>query len=286
MSQPALSQQIAKLEKELGQPLFERQGRSIELTAAGLVLQQKAETILQLVEDAKREITDDGMTGRISLSGIPTIAPYLIPSLLKEVGEQFPHASFVVNEDSTESLLKRCAAGDIDIGLIALPADAKYLTIEPLFDEELVLAMPADHPLATRPRITREDIQREPMMMGESQCRFEETDQFCPSKNIQFVSACRIDQLATVQQLVAHGHGLALIPRMAIRDSEGDRLQYRSIAGDPPMRTIALCHNPYRYQSQLLVNFLKGIREILGTDFSEIVPSRKLDSRRTASRMC
>jgi LysR family hydrogen peroxide-inducible transcriptional activator len=273
VSQPALSQQIAKLEKELGQPLFERQGRSIRLTPAGQVLQSQAEKILQLVDDAKRQITDDGETGRICLSAIPTVAPYLLPIILKDVGEQFSQASFVVNEDTTDHLLKRCAAGDVDVGIVALPAAAKYLTIEPLFTEELLLALPAAHPLATKNRITSKDISKEDfVLLGDSHSLADTIETFCNRKNFQPVSTSRVEQISTVQHLIALGHGLSFIPAMAANNDVGGKVVYRSLSGEKPSRKIALCFNPYRYQSQLLANFVKGMREYCGS--SECVAQR------------
>ena len=275
VSQPALSQQIAKLEKELGQPLFERQGRSIRLTPAGQILKSQAEKILQLVDDAKRQITDDGETGRICISAIPTVAPYLIPVLLTEVGSQFPHASFVVNEDTTDNLLKRCSNGEVDVGLLALPASAKYLTIEPLFSEELLLALPAGHRLTEKNRVTVKDIAQEPfVLLGDTHCLVDAIEAFCNRKNFQPVSTSRIEQLATVQHLVALGHGLSFIPRIAADTDLGGKIVYRSVSGDKPVRKIAICYNPYRYQSQLLANFIKGLREFSGSSFVNSLQSQ------------
>jgi LysR family hydrogen peroxide-inducible transcriptional activator len=268
VSQPALSQQIAKLEKELGQPLFERQGRSIRLTPAGHVLQTQAEKILRLVDDAKRQITDDGQTGQICISAIPTIAPYLLPHLLTTVGSQFPHANFVVREDTTETLLKNCSNGDVDVGIVALPAAAKYLTIESLFEEELLLALPADHPLGRRTRITTKDIANESfVLLGSTHCLVDAIESFCNRKNFQPVTTSHIEQLTTVQHLVALGHGVSFIPKIATTDDLGGKLVYRSVSGERPTRKIAICWNPYRYQSQLLSNFIKGILEFSGSDF-------------------
>lgn len=267
VSQPALSQQIAKLEKELGQPLFERQGRSIRLTPAGQVLQTQAEKILQLVDDAKRQITDDGQTGRICVSATPTIAPYLLPNLLTSVASQFPQASFVISEDTTEALLKRCSSGDVDVGLLALPAAAKYLTIEPLFEEELLLALPADHPLCARNRINAKDISQEQfILLGDTHCLANTIEEFCNRKNFQPLTTSRIEQLTTVQHLVALGYGLSFVPKIATNDDLGGKLVYRSLSGDKPMRKIAICWNPYRYQSQLLSNFIKAIIEFAGSE--------------------
>jgi len=268
VSQPALSQQIAKLEKELGQPLFERQGRSIRLTPAGQVLQTRAEKILQLVDDAKRQITDDGQTGRICVSAIPTIAPYLLPKLLSTVGSQFPDASFVIGEDTTETLLKRCSNGDVDVGILALPASAKYLTIEPFFEEELLLALPADHPLCSRSRISAKDIASEAfILLGDTHCLVDAIESFCNQKNFQPVTTSRIEQLTTIKNLVALGHGVTFVPKMATLDDLGGQIVYRSLCGDKPTRKVAICWNPYRYQSQLLSNFIKGVNEFCGSDF-------------------
>jgi LysR family hydrogen peroxide-inducible transcriptional activator len=268
VSQPALSQQIAKLEKELGQPLFERQGRSIRLTPAGQVLQTQAEKILQLVEDAKRQITDDGQTGRICVSAIPTIAPYLLPHVLSSVGQQFPQASFMVSEDPTEALLRRCSNGDVDVGILAMPAAAKYLTIEPLYEEELLLALPKDHPLCERTRITSKDIADEPFaLLGDTHCLVDAIEAFCNRKNFQPVVTSRIEQLVTVQNLVALGHGLSFVPKIAATDDLGGKIVYRSMSGEKPTRTVAICWNPYRYQSQLLSNFIKALNEFAGSDF-------------------
>lgn len=263
VSQPALSQQIAKLEKELGQPLFERQGRSIEVTPAGHVLRAQADKILQMVDDVKRQITDDGQTGRIGISAIPTIGPYFIPGLLKSIGSQFAKASFVVNEDVTDLLLKRCSNGEVDLGILALPATAKYLTIEPLIEEELLLALPANHSLVEKPEIYVDDIRDEPfVLLDEAHCLQENVQSFCNTQRFQPVTTSRIQQLITVQNLVGLGHGVSLIPEMACRFATNHRVVYRSLAGVVPKRTIAVCWNPYRYQSQLVGNFLKALREL------------------------
>jgi len=268
VSQPALSQQIAKLEKELGQPLFERQGRSIRLTPAGQVLQTQADRILKLVDDAKRQITDDGQTGRICISAIPTIAPYLLPSLLTSVASQFPQASFEIAEHTTEDLLKSCTNGDIDVGLLALPATAKYLSIEPLFEEELLLAMPAGHPLCDQPKINAKDISNERfVLLGTAHCLVDAIESFCNRKNFQPITTSRIEQLSTVQHLVALGHGLSFVPKIATGDDLGGKLVYRSMSRDKPTRKIAICWNPYRYQSQLLSNFIKAMFEFAGSEF-------------------
>ena len=264
VSQPALSQQIAKLEKELGQPLFERQGRTIQVTTAGTLLKNHAEKILRLVDDAKRQITDDGQTGRLTISAIPTIGPYLLPQLLSSIAKDFQAANFVVGENVTSEVLKSCSNGELNVGILALPAEAKYLSVEPLYREELLLALPRNHRLCDKSEVVLGDLQEEPFIfLNEAHCLVENIESFCNQQRFQPVVTTRIHQLVTVQNLVSLGHGVSFVPKMACNETRNGSIVYRSISGNKPFRTIALCSNPYRYQSQLLQNVLKAIRELL-----------------------
>jgi len=277
VSQPALSQQISKLEKELGQPLFERQGRSIRLTPAGQLLHLQADKILQLADDAKKQITDDGETGRICLSAIPTVAPYLLPIILKSAGALFPKANFVISEDTTDDLLKRCSNGDVDVGIVALPAAAKYLTIEPLFEEELLLALSPENSLCKKKTLVSSDLQEEPfILLRDTHCLVDTIESFCNSKNFQPLTASRIEQLTTIQLLISLDHGISFIPQMASAIDLNGKIVYRSIAEDPPTRTIAICFNPYRYQSKLLGKFISAVTELCSGNFS---PRQQIFSR-------
>lgn len=277
VSQPALSQQISKLEKELGQPLFERQGRSIRLTPAGQLLHLQADKILQLAADAKKQITDDGETGRICLSAIPTIAPYLLPVILKSVGSLLPKANFVISEDTTEDLLKRCSNGDVDVGIVALPATAKYLTIEPLFEEELLLAMSPQNPLSKKTKLVSAELEGEPfVLLRGTHCLNNTVESFCNSKNFQPLTASRIEQLTTIQLLISLDHGVSFIPNMASAIDLNGKIVYRSMTEDRPKRTIAICFNPYRYQSKLLGKFIMAVQELCSGEF---LPRQQIFSR-------
>ena len=261
VSQPALSQQIIKLEHELGQPVFERLGREVTLTEAGKLLKDRAERIVFLVEDARNQITDDGQTGRIALAAIPTIAPYLLPTVLREFNGLFPQALVDVHEEVTEQCLKKCNQGEIDLAIIALPIDQKHLEVEWLFDEELLLVLPPGHPLTNRKRISATDIQAEPfVLLDEAHCLSESVVSFCSRKSFQPIATGRTTQLATVQELVSLGHGISLIPKMAERVDQSDRRVYRRLSGEKPERKVAMCWNPYRYQSRLTQNLMECLR--------------------------
>jgi LysR family hydrogen peroxide-inducible transcriptional activator len=262
LSQPALSRSIARLEEELGQPLFERQTRKVALTDAGRLLLERARTILLMVDDAVAEIGDDGQTGRIRVGAIPTVAPYFLPEHLQSFQHQFPHAQIIVQEDTTDHLLKKIADGDVDVAIAALPINAKYVDVQPLFDEELLLVTSHRHPLARKSPLRLRDLGEYPfVLLGEAHCLADNVIAFCQQKSFHPVLVERTSQLAMVQELVALGHGISLIPAMARVRDKGTARVYRSLSGTKPLRTIVMISNPYRFHSRLVRRFQEHLRE-------------------------
>ena len=261
LSQPALSRSVGRLEAELGQPLFERQTRSVSLTDAGHLLLERARQILLLVDDTKALFNDDGQTGRIRVASIPTIAPYFLPERLKRFHRDFPEANVVVHEDTTENLLKKLNDGLVDVMIAAFPIEARYLQIEKLFDEELLLVTAKENPLAKRKSIRLHDLESLPfVLLGEAHCLTDSIVSFCRQKSFHPLSVERTSQLATVQELVALDHGISLVPKMAAERDNSTRRVYRSLDGTKPTRSVILVTNPYRYQSRLQQSFEAFIR--------------------------
>lgn len=251
LSQSTLSRAIQKLEEQVGQPLFERKPREVVLTDLGELLLQRAKEILNLVEDTFSLISEAGLNGRIRLGAIPTVAPYFLPGLLRSFSSLHPQITIAVEEDTTETLLRRCSHGEIDLAILALPLIAKYLEIEALFDEELLLVLPEGHALCQCEDITPEAIEAQPfVMLNEAHCLSDNVASYCRRQLVQPVTVDRTNQLTTVQELVALGHGVSIIPEMARRLDLSERRVYRSIHGERPTRTIAMVWNPYRYQSK------------------------------------
>lgn len=256
ISQPALSRSIQKLEEEIGQPVFERRTRSVSLTDAGTLLQARVQQVFSILEDTKAEITDDGESGRIRIGAIPTIGPYFLPEILSRFSAAFPKATLVVQEHTTDPLLKSCTQGEIDLAIVALPISAKYLEVEELFDEELLLVLPPDHPLVHKPRIRLSDVEPFPfVLLDEAHCLSDTIVSFCRQRSFQPVAVGRTSQLTMVQELVSLSHGISMIPAMARHRDQSNRRVYRSLSSPKPMRTIAVVWNPYRFESRLLKVF-------------------------------
>ncbi|MFY9253176.1 MAG: LysR family transcriptional regulator [Fuerstiella sp.] len=262
ISQPALSRSIQKLEEELGQPIFERKSRSVSLTDAGTLLQARALQVLSILDDTKAEITDDGESGRVRVGAIPTIAPYFLPEILRRFSTEYPKATIVVQENTTDVLLKSCTQGEIDLAIVALPIPAKYLEVEELFKEELLLVLPLNHPLADRAKISVSDVEPFPfVLLDEAHCLSGNIASFCRQKSFQPVAVERTSQLTMVQELVSLSHGVSMIPAMARNCDQSDRRTYRSLVKPKPMRTVAVVWNPYRFESRLLKAFREHLHQ-------------------------
>lgn len=261
ISQPALSRSIQKLEEELGQPVLERRSRTVLLTDAGALLQARAQQVLTLLDDTKAELQDDSQRGRVRVGAIPTIAPYFLPRILREFSREFPQATLLVQEHTTETLLKCCAQGELDLAILALPVSAKYLEVEVLFEEELLLVLAPAHPLVQREKVRLSDLEPYPfVLLEEAHCLSDNILSFCRQRSFQPVVVERTSQLAMVQELVSLAHGVSLIPAMARQLDSSQRRVYRSFSGRKPMRTIAVVWNPYRFQSRLLRAFRQRLR--------------------------
>lgn len=260
ISQPALSRSIQKLEDELGQPVFERKSRTMALTDVGKLLQARALQVLSILEDTKAEITDDGKSGCVRIGAIPTIAPYFLPRILRQFSKQFPKATLIVQEKTTDALIKSCQQGEVDLAILAQPVTAKHLVIEELFEEELLLVLPRDHPLVKLKEIRLSDVEPYPfVLLDEAHCLSGNIMALCRQRSFQPVAIERTSQLTMVQELVSLSHGVSMIPAMARQLDQSDRRVYRSLAGKKPTRTIAIAWSQARFQSRLL----RAFREFL-----------------------
>lgn len=263
VAQPSLSQQIIKLEKELGHPLIERLNRGIRLTDAGRIFYEKSCGILDAVEEAKREVTEehDEQAGRITVGAIPTIAPYLLPALLKKFIAQFPKAEVVLRENFTEFTIKGCLEGDLDVGILAMPVESEHLVVTPLFTEELLLAMNNRHRFAKKKRITMKEVAEEPfILLNETHCLGEQILSFCKQRECLPRIACESSQLLTAQEMVSLNHGVSLIPEMAVSVDTSKKRIYRSLSGVKPTRTLAMVWHKHRYQSLLVKKFIEELQ--------------------------
>lgn len=258
VSQPSLSQQIAKLERDLGQPLLERLGRGVRLTEAGRLFKRYCDQILSLTEDVRTRVTDDPDSGRIVLACIPTVAPYFLPDVIARFARAAPRARIEIVEDTTANIVRQLAEGDIELAIVTLPLQAEHIETRALFTEELVAVLPTDHGLARKSKLSLKDLSDEPfVVLNEAHCLTGNTLSFCARHAMAPIVTSRSHQLLTMLELVRLGQGVSLIPKMAVPAGKDGGRVYRSLSGDRPTRTIAVAWNRMRYQTQLFKRFIQ-----------------------------
>jgi DNA-binding transcriptional LysR family regulator len=265
VSQPSLSQQIKKLEKDLDQRLFDRLGRKAVLTDAGRLLLDRATAILAAVDDAEQRLKDfDQLEGGcLAIGAIPTVAPYLFPATLKRFLPLCPRVDLTVHEDLTRHLLEAVAGGELDLALVALPVADDRLAAEALHTEPLLLALPPRHRLLRHKSITVEALQAERLIvLDEMHCLGEQVLSFCNEKGCHRI-ACRSTQLSTVQHLIAMGQGVSILPAMATRQERHPRLAYRELPAPQRTRTLAAVWHKHRYHSVAAERFLGQLKAVL-----------------------
>jgi LysR family hydrogen peroxide-inducible transcriptional activator len=262
VSQPSLSQQIQKLEDELGQLLFDRMKRAVKLTPHGDAFLPRALHILEEADMAKREAADAQhlLRGTLTFGVLPTIAPYLLPEALAEFTKKFPGMEILIQEDTTARLLKLALRYEIDFALASEPIQDERFEVRELFTEELLLALPPGHPLTRKRAVSATDLEGERLIvMKEGHCLGDQVLRFCERRHVRPSISFRSAQLETIQALVCSGLGISLIPVMASRGKRADPPVYRSLPSPKPQRKIVAVWPKQRLPGRAAGEFLKMI---------------------------
>ncbi len=267
VSQPSLSQQILKLEDDLGERLFDRMKRMAKLTPHGEAFLRHAVRILEEVDAAKREAADAQalLRGALKIGVLPTIAPYLLPEVMGGFMEKYPGVEIVVQEDTTAQLMKYLLAFEIDLVFASQPIRDERLEVRELFTEELLLALPPGHPLARKRAVNASDLENERLIvMKEGHCLGDQVLRFCDRRDLHPNISFRSAQLETIQALVSAGLGLSLIPAMAARSGRKDVPEYRSLQSPKPQRKIVAVWPKQRPPARATNEFLKMVEAQFG----------------------
>jgi DNA-binding transcriptional LysR family regulator len=264
VAQPSLSQQIQKLESEVGERLFERTQRRAILTPAGTLFLPHAQSILQTAEQGRQEICEMSgeVRGKIRLGALPTIAPYFLPEIIRLFREKYRDVELILHEEETLQLLRGLEENELDLALISDAAPNPRIRIENLFNEELLLCLPTGHALVRKRVVVAADLQQEKfILMQEGHCLGAQTQRFCQSKGLRPQISCRSAQIATVLAMVQAGLGISLIPEMARNEGPNGSLVYRSLDGNRPRRTLALAMSRRRKLGRSVLELAKFIRD-------------------------
>ncbi|MGV3660554.1 MAG: LysR family transcriptional regulator [Prosthecobacter sp.] len=265
VSQPSLSQQIQKLEQDLGERLFTRLKREAVPTAAGRALILRAARILQDVEAAQREVADSGdkVQGVVNLGVIPTIAPHLLPEVITRFHRAYPAVEIIVQERTTTQLLSLAAACELDLAILSLPVIDERFVVEELFIEDLLLAVPPGHRLAGRRQVRLQEVESERfILLQEGHCLGDQALRFCDRHQCHPPVVFRTAQLETIQSLVASGVGISLMPRMACQRDRLHQPVYVVLADPCPQRAIAVLWRKEHHHNRAAAALLEVLRQV------------------------
>jgi LysR family hydrogen peroxide-inducible transcriptional activator len=265
VSQPTLSTQIKKLETELGVQLIERNPRQVLLTPAGAAVVERARIVLreaQGIRELSRQLREPE-TGSLRMGLFPTLGPYLLPHLVPRIRARFPRLELLLVEEKTEEVLQQLRDGRLDVGLLALPVHDDQLHQEVLFDEDFLLAVPRDHPLAReRGPVPLSVLDGESLLLlEEGHCLRDQALDVCRLAGARERSGFRATSLETLRQMVAAGVGVTLLPQLAVQPPvpPSDDVCLIRFAEPVPRRRIAMLWRP----SSPVRDFLPQLADIV-----------------------
>jgi LysR family hydrogen peroxide-inducible transcriptional activator len=285
VAQPTLSVAIKKLEDELGVTLFERGGSEISMTPLGVQIVAQAERVLEqtaaIKEIAKQN--KDPLVGPFRLGIIYTIAPYLLPPLVKTIIERVPQMPLVLQENFTTKLLELLRQGELDAAIMALPLPEHGMSVQPLYDEPFVVAVPKSHPWARRKSIPAEDLKSETMLLlGSGHCFRDQVLEVCPEM-ARFSSGGNGMQrtfegssLETIRHMVASGIGLTVLPRASVGDMKdpNNMLAFIPFSDPAPSRRVVIAWRKSFTRRAAIEAICRGVADcdLPGVQMLEIEP--------------
>lgn len=245
ISQPALSMQIKELEDELQVSLVERRKSGVALTEQGEEIVRRGRTILASVRDLVDYAKHRGgvLSGPLKLGAIPSIAPYLLPAALPRLRQRFPELSLQLRETVTETLLRELGSGELDVILIALPIGEPELETLALFQDKFLLAVPAGRDRKKK-RVNASDLlaTERLLLLEEGHCLRDQALSFCQQVSPEARESFGASSLATIVQMVAFGHGVTLLPELAVASEVYHRSDIRLLRfrSPEPSRAVGL----------------------------------------------
>lgn len=239
VAQPSLSQQVLKLEEDLGAKLFDRLGRSVRVTEAGRAFIPYARAILEQMDVARSSVAakNADLRGSIAVGVIPTVAPYLMPTYTTAFAKKYPDAKLRIVEETTSVLVEGLRDLSIDVAILALPLRHKDLEVFPIRTEPLFAVLKRDDPRAHAKSLALKDLRGESfVMLRDGHCFRDLSVRACTHARITPNIAFESGQFSSLLGMVAAGVGVSLIPEMAIDRNVGCR--YVPLSDTQATRTI------------------------------------------------
>lgn len=268
IAQPALSQQIQRLERELKTQLFTRTTRSVELTETGKVLLVAARRVILESENALRSIEQavEGRTGTLRVGFVGSAALNLIPQIVPPLRVRYPGLELELHELTTEQQLGSLESGNLDVGIVRDVESLPGITARELTREPLIVALPNDHPLAGRPALVLADLSEAGFVVfpREQVSRlYDVISALCLQAGFRLRVAQEAVQFQTILGLVAAKTGIAVVPE-GMRALQLAGLRYVPLADDAATSTVSLIVKTERAGSPLISRFADAATGLAG----------------------
>ncbi|WP_320197488.1 hydrogen peroxide-inducible genes activator [Agrobacterium sp. rho-13.3] len=255
ISQPALSMQIKELEQDVGHDLFERSARDVKLTAFGQIFASRVREIVRAVDELGdlARASKNSFLAHLRIGIIPTVAPYLLPTVINDLNNAFQGIEIRVRETQTAKLIEELKQGDLDLAIVALPISEPSLTELTLFDEEFVLVRRHEDegkPVPDRTALPHMRL----LLLEEGHCFRDQALSFCHVGSSQPREVMEGSSLSTLVQMVGAGIGITLIPEMAVpMETRSAHVSISRFDAPAPVRTIGMIwRNSTSLTAQLL----------------------------------
>ena len=254
---------IKELENDLGQ-LIERGSKKFYLTQTGQALIDKAETIIQSFDDLKHLVNKGNKINKLSIGAIPTVAPYLLPRIIKTISKKYNDIVIEPKETVTEKLISYLISGRVDLAILALPSHEPLLNEVPLFEEEFLLIRhtnDANKPVPNNKELTNMKL----LLLEEGHCLRSQTLSFCKINSVP-KNIMEGTTLTTLVQMVSSGIGVTLIPEIAVPfETRSTKVSVSRFNQQKPKRTIGLVwrkSNPLTQQFNEIGSLLKNLNKL------------------------
>lgn len=247
VSQPTLSGQLKKLEEELGVALVERSTRQVVMTDVGSAIAEQARKVLTEAKGIQEiaQTYHDPMAGDLHTGLIPTLAPYLLPRIMPAINRKYPQLKLWLHEYQTAELLEKLRRAELDLLILALPVGTdEFLEID-LFEEDFLLAVSSDDPLAQRSTIGMDELSaREMLLLEEGHCLRQQALDVCFAAGAKENSVYHASSLETLRHMVAEGMGTTFFPELAVpaKQTKKDAVRYIPFKKPKPSRRVGMLY--------------------------------------------
>lgn len=258
LSQPAVSHQIKSLEEEVKQALFDRKGRTAQLTTAGRLLLPYAQRILSLLAESKNALLElEGGGRRLSIGAGTTTIIFRLPDIIQDFKELFPQVELVIKAGSSKEVIELVLNGSLDLGLVTTPAPPGTLKSLPLYEDEILLVASSSWPQSRAPLGIKE-LEEEPLILFPPGSGFRDfLELFFRTHGLHPKIVLELDSMEGIKQMIRIGLGLSFLPRVAVAKelAAGELVSLPLAESDTLYRTTHLIASPDKIRTKAMMEF-------------------------------